>query len=183
MNKYEVLGVVGEGAYGVVLQCRNKETNEIVAIKKFKESEDDEIVRKTTLREVKILRMLKHNNIVELREAFRRKGKLYRPPSVRNRYPLLTPCRYLVFEYVEKNLLEILEEKPTGLDGELVRRLIYQLCQAIEWCHQHDVVHRDIKVFTARMLLRRIALTPPTPPFCSPRTSSSTLKTTPSRCL
>jgi serine/threonine protein kinase len=76
MNKYEVLGVVGEGAYGVVLQCRNKETNEIVAIKKFKESEDDEIVRKTTLREVKILRMLKHNNIVELREAFRRKGKL-----------------------------------------------------------------------------------------------------------
>lgn len=52
MNKYEVLGVVGEGAYGVVLRCRNKDTGEIVAIKKFKESEDDEIVRKTTLREV-----------------------------------------------------------------------------------------------------------------------------------
>lgn len=65
MNKYEVLGVVGEGAYGVVLRCRNKDTGEIVAIKKFKESEDDEIVRKTTLREVKILRMLKHDNIVE----------------------------------------------------------------------------------------------------------------------
>ena len=29
MNKYEILGVVGEGAYGVVLKCRNKETNEI----------------------------------------------------------------------------------------------------------------------------------------------------------
>lgn len=28
MNKYEVLGVVGEGAYGVVLKCKNKETNE-----------------------------------------------------------------------------------------------------------------------------------------------------------
>jgi serine/threonine protein kinase len=52
MNKYEVLGVVGEGAYGVVLRCRNKDTGEIVAIKKFKESEDDECVRKTTLREV-----------------------------------------------------------------------------------------------------------------------------------
>ena len=34
MNKYEVLGIVGEGAYGVVLRCRNKETAEIVAIKK-----------------------------------------------------------------------------------------------------------------------------------------------------
>jgi len=128
MNKYEVLGVVGEGAYGVVLRCRNKDTGEIVAIKKFKESEDDEIVRKTTLREVKILRMLKHENIVELREAFRRKGKLY-----------------LVFEYVEKNLLEILEQQPSGLPPELVRRYIYQLCRAINWCHEHDVVHRDIK--------------------------------------
>lgn len=53
MNKYEVLGVVGEGAYGVVLKCRNKENGEtgkswnvqlniiLVAIKKFKETEED----------------------------------------------------------------------------------------------------------------------------------------------
>ena len=32
-NKYEVIGVVGEGAYGIVYKCRNKETNEYVAIK------------------------------------------------------------------------------------------------------------------------------------------------------
>jgi len=110
MNKYEVLGIVGEGAYGVVLKCRNKETAEIVAIKKFKESDDDEILRKTTLREVKILRMLRHNNIVSLKEAFKRKAKLY-----------------LVFEYVEKNLLEVLEEEPSGLDPEVVRTYIFQL--------------------------------------------------------
>ena len=89
-------------------------------------------------------------------------------------------CRYLVFEYVEKNLLEILEEKPTGLDGELVRRLIYQLCQAIEWCHQHDVVHRDIKVSSNLKVFP--ALIPPSYPFVSPRTSSSTRKITRSRC-
>ncbi len=59
MNKYEVLGVVGEGAYGIVMKCRNKVTEEIVAIKKFKDSEEDENVKKTTLREVKILRMLR----------------------------------------------------------------------------------------------------------------------------
>lgn len=46
MNKYEILGVVGEGAYGVVLKCKNKEANEILAIKKFKETEDDETIRK-----------------------------------------------------------------------------------------------------------------------------------------
>jgi len=48
-----------------------------VAIKKFKESEEDEIVKKTTMREVKILKMLKHHTIVELREAFRKKGIVY----------------------------------------------------------------------------------------------------------
>ncbi|KAK3281501.1 hypothetical protein CYMTET_10709 [Cymbomonas tetramitiformis] len=128
MNKYEVLGVVGEGAYGVVLKCRNKETNEVVAVKKFKESEDDEIVRKTTLREVKVLRSLKQENIVNLKEAFRRKSKLY-----------------LVFEYVEKNLLEILEERPNGLDPLVVRHFIYQLVKAIAFCHMNNVIHRDIK--------------------------------------
>ncbi|KAG7402330.1 hypothetical protein PHYBOEH_000038 [Phytophthora boehmeriae] len=129
MNKYEVLGVIGEGAYGVVLKCLNKETNETVAIKKFKENEDDDpMVRKTTLREVKMLRCLKHGNVVALKEAFRRKGRLY-----------------LVFEYVEKNLLEVLEEKPNGIDSELVRSYIFQLCCAIHYCHTNNVIHRDIK--------------------------------------
>ncbi len=65
MNKYEVLGIVGEGAYGVVLKCKHKETSEIVAIKKFKESDSDEIIRKTSLREVKILKLLKNDHIVQ----------------------------------------------------------------------------------------------------------------------
>lgn len=69
MNKYEVQGVVGEGnsylgAYSIVLKCRNKETGEIIAIKKFKDSDDDEVIRKNTIREVKILRMLRQDNIV-----------------------------------------------------------------------------------------------------------------------
>ena len=128
MNKYEVLGVVGEGAYGVVLRCRNKESGEIVAIKKFKESDDDEVLRKTTLREVKILRSLRHRNIVMLIEAFRRRAKLY-----------------LVFEYVEKNLLEVLEAQPDGLAPEIVKLYTFQLVQSIQWCHSNDVIHRDIK--------------------------------------
>lgn len=99
MNKYEILGVIGEGAYGIVLKAKNRESGEFVAIKKFKESEEDELVRKTTIREVKVLRMLRHENIVQLKEVFRRQSKLY-----------------LIFEYVERNLLEALEEKPTGIE-------------------------------------------------------------------
>ena len=43
-----------------------------MAIKKFKESDEDEIAKKTIMREVKMLRMLKHTNIVLLKEAFKR---------------------------------------------------------------------------------------------------------------
>ncbi|KAG2485076.1 hypothetical protein HYH03_016173 [Edaphochlamys debaryana] len=75
-----------------------------------------------------MLRALRQENIVNLKEAFRRKQKLY-----------------LVFEYVERNLLEILEEHPGGLDGEQVRNYIHQLIKAVGWCHQHNIVHRDIK--------------------------------------
>ncbi|XP_074492890.1 cyclin-dependent kinase-like 5 isoform X3 [Sebastes fasciatus] len=128
MNKFEVLGIVGEGAYGVVLKCRHKDTNEIVAIKKFKDSEENEEVKETTLRELKMLRTLKQENIVELKEAFRRRGKLY-----------------LVFEYVEKNMLELLEELPNGVPTDKARSYIHQLIRAIHWCHKHDIVHRDIK--------------------------------------
>ena len=52
---------------------------------------------------------------------------------------------YLVFEYVEKNLLEVLEDRPQGLDPEIVRLYIFQLIHAINWCHSNDVLHRDIK--------------------------------------
>jgi cyclin-dependent kinase-like len=79
----------------------------LVAIKKFKESDDDEIVKKTTLREVKMLRLLKNENIVQLKEAFKR--QVYQLTFFRK------GRLYLVFEYVERNLLEILEEKPDGL--------------------------------------------------------------------
>lgn len=43
-----------------------------MAIKKFKESDEDEIAKKTIMREVKMLRMLKYKNIVTLKEAFKR---------------------------------------------------------------------------------------------------------------
>ena len=57
MDKYENLGMVGEGSYGMVLKCRHKESGQVVAIKKFLESEDDKMVKKIALREVRMLKV------------------------------------------------------------------------------------------------------------------------------
>ena len=126
-NKYEVIGVVGEGAYGIVYKCKNKETGKYVAIKKFKETED-ELVQKTMRRELKMLQQLKHENIVDFQESFTHKGNLF-----------------LVFEYCEKNLLEVLEESPDGLSPKLIKSFIYQMCKAISYMHKNNMIHRDIK--------------------------------------
>ena len=77
--------------------------------------------------------MLKHANIVQLKEAFKRKSRLY-----------------LVFEYVDKNLLEVIEQHPTGLpviltQPEKIKSYMHQLIQAISFCHSQNVIHRDIK--------------------------------------
>ena len=50
-----------------------------------------------------------------------------------------------VFEYVEKNLLEVLEGSPNGLPGATIRSFVHQLCSALEYCHAADIVHRDVK--------------------------------------
>jgi len=129
MHKYKKLGTAGEGAYGIVLKCKCKNSGKLVAIKQFRENDaEDEEAARVMQREVNILRTLKHENIVDMKEVFREKGTL---------------C--IVFEYVEKCLLDVIHLHETGLGVEITRKLIFQLTRAIEHCHDHHVIHRDIK--------------------------------------
>lgn len=112
-------------------------------MKKFKESEesasqDGEALRKTVTREIKILQQMRHENVVTLLDVFRHKSKLY-----------------LVFEYVAHTLLEELEKSKGGLELIKVKKFIWQLVKAIEYCHSRNIIHRDVKashlVFTHLM--------------------------------
>jgi len=58
MEKYENIEIVGEGSYGLVMKCRHRETGQIVAIKKFLETEEDVQVRKMAFREIRMLKVL-----------------------------------------------------------------------------------------------------------------------------
>lgn len=61
MERYEKLCKLGEGSYGIVYKCRNRDTGEIVAIKKFAESEEDPLIRKIALREIRLLKVSNQN--------------------------------------------------------------------------------------------------------------------------
>jgi cyclin-dependent kinase-like len=66
MERYEKLSKLGEGSYGMVFKCRNRDTGQIVAIKKFVESEDDPLIRKIALREIRLLRVTSFIWIIDL---------------------------------------------------------------------------------------------------------------------
>ncbi|XP_007997101.2 cyclin-dependent kinase-like 2 [Chlorocebus sabaeus] len=128
MEKYENLGLVGEGSYGMVMKCRNKDTGRIVAIKKFLESDDDKMVKKIAMREIKLLKQLRHENLVNLLEVCKKKKRWY-----------------LVFEFVDHTILDDLELFPNGLDYQVVQKYLFQIINGIGFCHSHNIIHRDIK--------------------------------------
>lgn len=128
MDKYEKINKIGEGSYGVVFKCRNRETSQLVAIKKFVESEEDPLIKKIAMREIRMLKQLKHPNLVNLIEVFRRRKRLH-----------------LVFEYVDHTVLNELDRYPRGVPEKMVQRIIYQTLLAVHFCHQHNTIHRDVK--------------------------------------
>ncbi len=68
MDRYQKLeksgSTLGEGTYGVVYKARDKNTGEVVALKRIRLEIEDEGIPSTTLREISVLRQLKHPNIV-----------------------------------------------------------------------------------------------------------------------
>ena len=80
------------------------------------------------MREIQFLKDFKHDNIVYLYQAFRERGKLF-----------------LVFEYLEKTVLDDLELAPDGLDIEYIKMIMYQLLLATAFMHKNRIIHRDVK--------------------------------------
>lgn len=63
--KYERLQTLGSGSYAVVFKARNRETNEVIALKKLRFGFDEQGLPSSTLREISLLKELRHENIVE----------------------------------------------------------------------------------------------------------------------
>mmetsp|Transcript_10888 Transcript_10888/g.14175 ORF Transcript_10888/g.14175 Transcript_10888/m.14175 type:complete len:298 (-) Transcript_10888:198-1091(-) len=132
MDRYQKIekngGNLGEGTYGVVYKARDKQTNEIIALKRIRLEVEDEGIPSTALREISLLRELQHPNIVELKDCIQSDGRLY-----------------LVFEFVDRDLKKYMESCTGQLDSMLVKSYLYQCLRGLEYCHARGVMHRDMK--------------------------------------
>ncbi|KAG7335496.1 hypothetical protein KOW79_000189 [Hemibagrus wyckioides] len=128
MQKYEKLEKIGEGTYGTVFKAKNRETHEIVALKRVRLDDDDEGVPSSALREICLLKELKHKNIVRLHDVLHSDKKLT-----------------LVFEYCDQDLKKYFDSCNGDLDPEIVKSFMYQLLKGLAFCHSRNVLHRDLK--------------------------------------
>ena len=128
LDKYVKLDKVGEGTYGVVYKCQNKNTKDYVALKKVRLENEDEGIPSTAIREISILKQMKHPNIVKLVDLIHGDKKLY-----------------LVFEFMDYDLKKFLDMNGGPLPPQLVKSYLYQITSAIRYCHSKRILHRDLK--------------------------------------
>jgi len=136
LEAYEKIAKLGEGTYGVVFLAKDKRTNECVALKKVKtglsENEKKTGFPITSIREIKILQNLDHENIVRLREVVRSSNIGF---------------VFLVFEYYEHDLASLIDTKMKSyFNISEIKCILKQLVSAIQYAHKHFVIHRDIKL-------------------------------------
>jgi cyclin-dependent kinase 2 len=129
MENYEKVEKIGEGTYGVVYKARNVRDDGVVALKRIRLDQDEEGVPSTAIREISLLKELRHENIVSLLEVIHQETKLY-----------------LVFEYLDLDLKKHMDSSPhISNDRMVIKGYVYQLCAGIAFCHAHRVLHRDLK--------------------------------------
>ncbi|EGZ28733.1 hypothetical protein PHYSODRAFT_349235 [Phytophthora sojae] len=128
MERYQKLEKIGEGTYGVVYKAKDRVTGEVIALKKIRLEAEDEGIPSTAIREISLLKELQHCNIVRLYNIVHTERKLT-----------------LVFEYLDQDLKKYLDVCEKGLEKPILKSFLYQLLRGIAYCHQHRVLHRDLK--------------------------------------
>ncbi|KAI4379106.1 hypothetical protein MLD38_005442 [Melastoma candidum] len=131
-SQYEIEEVIGRGSYGVVASAIDTHTGERVAIKKINNVFEHVSDAMRILREIKLLRLLRHPDVVEIKHI------------------MLPPCRrefkdiYVVFELMESDLDEVIKMNDDLSPGHH-QFFLYQLLRGLKYIHSANVFHRDLK--------------------------------------
>ncbi|KAH8877839.1 Cyclin-dependent kinase 13 [Schistosoma japonicum] len=138
VTAFDTLIQVGEGTYGHVYKARDKITGEYKALKKVRLENEREGFPITAVREIKILRQLRHPNIVNLCEIVTDKDD---PTDFKKDKGAF----FLVFDYMDHDLYGILESGLVTFSEQHIASLMKQLLDGLSFCHDRHFLHRDIK--------------------------------------
>ncbi|OAY53606.1 CBL-interacting serine/threonine-protein kinase 5 [Manihot esculenta] len=127
-DKYEMGRLLGMGTFAKVYYGKNLATGESVAIKVInKDQVKKEGMMEQIKREISVMRLVRHPNIVELKEVLATKSKIF-----------------FVMEYVRGG--ELFAKVAKGkLKEDVARKYFQQLTSAVDFCHSRGVCHRDLK--------------------------------------
>ncbi|RWR86355.1 mitogen-activated protein kinase 8-like protein [Cinnamomum micranthum f. kanehirae] len=131
-NRYKIREVIGKGSYGVVCSAIDTHTGEKVAIKKMHDIFENISDSARILREIKLLRLLRHPDIVAIKH-------IMLPPSKRDFKDI-----YVVFELMDSDLHQVIKAN-NDLTKEHHQFFLYQMLRALKYIHTANVYHRDLK--------------------------------------
>ncbi|XP_074031705.1 cyclin-dependent kinase 3 [Leptinotarsa decemlineata] len=135
LDTFEIIKQIGEGAYGVVYEAKDKQTEELVALKRIKLKLGMNRFPNRALREIRILGQLSHKNIVNLKEVV----------SDDVDFKKAKQSLYLVMEFVEHDLKGLLESAIVDFNELHNASIMKQILEGLNYCHNRNILHRDIK--------------------------------------
>ena len=137
VSKYEKLAKIGQGTFGEVFKARDKKNKaKIVALKKVLMDNEREGFPITALREIRILQLLTHDNIVNLIEICRSKATEF------NKHK---STFYLVFDFCEHDLAGLLSNFNVKFSLGEIKKVMQQLLNGLYYIHSNKIIHRDMK--------------------------------------
>ncbi|KAE8055342.1 hypothetical protein FH972_012187 [Carpinus fangiana] len=123
---------IGRGAYGIVCAAVNSDTHEEVAIKKIGNAFDNIVDAKRTLREIKLLSHMEHENVIAIKDIIR--------PAKKEAFNDV----YIVYELMDTDLHQIIRSDQQLTDDHF-QYFLYQLLRGLKYVHSANVLHRDLK--------------------------------------
>ncbi|XP_065566557.1 cyclin-dependent kinase 9-like [Artemia franciscana] len=134
--KYERMAKIGQGTFGEVFKARHKKTKKIVALKKVLMENEKEGFPITALREIRILQLLNHENVVNLIEICRTKAAAVNG---------FKSTFYLVFDFCEHDLAGLLSNANVKFQLGEIKKVMQQLLNGLYFIHSNKILHRDMK--------------------------------------
>ncbi|KAK4177194.1 putative serine/threonine-protein kinase bur-1 [Triangularia setosa] len=135
---YEVLGKLGEGTFGEVHRARSRKTGALVALKKIIMHNEKDGFPITALREIKLLKLLSHPNILRLEDM-----AVEHPPKSADKRK--RPIMYMVTPYMDHDLSGLLDNPSVTFTEPQIKCYMQQLLQGLEYLHANRILHRDMK--------------------------------------